>query len=228
MDERLARLQEDLKRVPGVTNARIVGDEDPTEIHIVASHDRSPKQLVRDVQSLAQAGFGLSIDHRIVSIVQLEEEADDRRIDLGNDPAPPPPPPPSASHRPLLERVVFATKGPSGWVKVALRWPDGEITEGAGAATGSREARARGAALATLNALEPQLAKVGASLEIDHVLVHRVGQHDAVVVRALFYDGSAAIPVVGSTIVQDDVATASVRATLHAINRKLQKLAVAS
>jgi hypothetical protein len=223
MDERLTRLEEDLTRVPGITSARIVGDESPTEIHIVATHARSPKQLVRDVQSLAQAGFGLSIDHRIVSVVQLKESSDgDRTINLDTDEAPPPPPS-ARSHRPLLERVVFATKGSSGWVKVALRWPDGEITEGAGAAAGSREARARGATVATLNALEPVLSSLGASLEIDHVLVHRIGQNDAVLVRAMFYDGSSSIPMVGSAVVQDDVATASVRAVLHAINRKLQR-----
>lgn len=233
MDEKLTRLERDLQRVPGITSARIVGEDAATEIHIVATRERSPKQLVRDVQSLAQAGFGLSIDHRIVSIVQLEggaagpesEEAEDRTIDLERDEAPPRME--SRSHRPLLDRVVFATKGTSGWVKVALRWPDGEVTEGAGAAGGSREARSRGAALATLNALEPVLSRMGASLEIDHALVHRIGQSDAVLVRALFYDGTSSIPVVGSAVVEDDVATAAVRALLHAVNRKIQRLAPA-
>ena len=221
MDQKLIRLEEDLRRVPGIQNARIVGDQGPTEIHIVANHDRSPKQLVRDVQSLAQAGFGLKIDHRIVSVVQLEEdEAPEATIDLDNDQEPPPPPP-ARSQRPLLERVVFASKGSSGWVKVALRWPDGEVTEGAGAATGSREARARGATLATLNALEPALTAKGASLEIDQVVVHRIGQTDAVLVRAVLYDGSGPVSLVGSAVVEDDVATAAVRALLHAINRKL-------
>lgn len=223
MDQKLIRLEEDLRRVPGIQSARIVGDQGPTEIHIVANHDRSPKQLVRDVQSLAQAGFGLKIDHRIVSVVQLEDDqAPDATIDLENDQGPPPPPPPPArSQRPLLERVVFASKGSAGWVKVALRWPDGEVTEGAGAATGSREARARGATLATLNALEPALIAKGTSLEIDQVVVHRIGQTDAVLVRAVLYDGSAPVPLVGSAVVEDDVATAAVRALLHAINRKL-------
>lgn len=224
MDEKLTRLEEDLRRVPGIKSARIVGNESPTEIHIVAGSGRSPKQLVRDVQSLAQAGFGVAIDHRIVSVVQLDEDAapdtENRTINLDKDDAPPPPPP--RSHRPLLERVVFATKGTSGWVKVALRWPDGQVTDGAGAAAGSREARARGATLATLNALEPVLTSMGASLEIDHVIVHRIGQSDAVLVRALFYDGATSTPVVGSAVVQDDVATAAVRSLLHAINRKLR------
>lgn len=222
MDEKLEALEADLRRVPGVRSARIVGEDAPTEIHIVAGRERSPKQLVRDVQSLAQAGFGVPIDHRIVSVVQLDEDTPaDRTIDLEADGHPAPPPEPPRSQRPLLERVVFATKGTSGWVKVALRWPDGEVTEGAGAAAGTREARARGATLATLNALEPHLSARGSSLEIDHVLVHRIGQTDAVLVRALLYDGTNAVPLVGSAVVHDDVATAAVRALLHAINRKL-------
>ena len=202
----VARLEEELLRVPGVRSARVVGDDAPTEIHIVATHERSPKQLVRDVQSLAAAGYGMPIDHRIVSIVQLDEE----------------PPPGAEDRRPVLERVIFASKGPSGWVKVGLRWPDGSETEGAGVAGATREARARGAAAALVKALEPVLGASGAGFEVDHVVVHRVGQNDSVVVRGVYYESGSSTPLVGSALVYDDVASAAVRALLHAINRKLR------
>src|SRR5687767_8200504 len=67
-------LEDGLKKIPGISGVKIVGSDEPTEIHVIASSGRSPKQLVRDVQSLAAAGFGFAIDHRIVSIVQIEEE----------------------------------------------------------------------------------------------------------------------------------------------------------
>lgn len=229
MREQLDRLEAELKKIAGVKNARIVGADAPEEIHIVASSARSPKQVVRDVQSLAAAGYGLPIDHRIVSVVQLEE-AD-------------PPPPPStikldapveepaavtagapARHedrRPVLERVVLGTRGTAGWVEVGLRWPDGTETDGSGNAGPSRETRARGAANALVKALQPILAERGTELELDQVLIHRMDSADSVFVRATFFDGGAAIPVVGSAIVYDDVASAAVRALLHAVNRKL-------
>ena len=212
MDETLNKLEEDLRRVPGVQSARIVGDDSPTEIHIVAGHERSPKQLVRDVQSLASAGFGISIDHRIVSVVQLDENP---TIDVAAAEKQ------AAAHRPVIERVVFATKANSGWVKVALRWPDGRETEGAGVASGTREARARGACAAVVDALLPVLEESGVGVEVDHVVVHRIGLTDSVLVRAVFYEQGNATPLVGSAVVYDDVATAAVRAFLHAINRKL-------
>lgn len=229
MREQLDRLEAELKRIAGVRNARIVGAESPEEIHIVASATRSPKQVVRDVQSLAAAGYDLPIDHRIVSVVQLDDT---------EPPAPPstikldgaaleerqPVPigaPEHTDRRPVLERVVLGTRGTGGWVEVGLKWPDGTETDGNGSAGPSRETRARGAAKALVKALEPVLSERGAELEIDQVIIHRMESADSVFVRATFFDRGNAIPVVGSALVHDDVASAAVRALLHAVNRKL-------
>jgi hypothetical protein len=117
---------------------------------------------------------------------------------------------------------VLASKGSSGWVKVTLRWPDGETTEGAGATTASREARARGATIALLRALEPALSKRSAKLDVEQVLIHRIGSGECVLVRGLYTEKGSNTPIVGSAVIHDDVASASVRALLHAINRKLE------
>ena len=229
MREQLDQLEAEVRKIAGVKNARIVGTEGPEEIHIVATASRSPKQVVRDVQSLAAAAYGLPIDHRIVSVVQLED----------SDPPPPPttikldspvpePEPVTVgapSHhddrRPVLDRVVLGSRGNTGWVEVSLKWPDGTETDGSGSAGASRETRARGAAKAVVKALEPVLHERGLEVELDQVLIHRMDSADSVFVRATVLDGSTAIPVVGSAIVHDDVASASVRALLHAVNRKL-------
>lgn len=220
-DTKLVQLEGDLQRVPGVRNARVVGVDSPSEIHIVATPERSPKQVVRDVQSLASAGFGLTIDHRIVSVVQL---ADDAEPDPEPERQAPTPEPRHEDERPVLEAVVLASKGSTGWVKVTLRWPGGETTEGAGATTATREARARGATIALLRALEPALAARGAKLDVEQVLIHRIGSGECVLVRGLYAEGGTNTAVVGSALIHDDVATAAVHALLHAINRKLQSL----
>lgn len=254
----LAKLEQDLLRVPGVRSARVIGTDVPSEIHIVTTSKRSPKQVVRDVQSLAAAGFGMPIDHRIVSVVQLddpppapvddiapakEDEATNKesretsvqtagddgslaevtKVDVtlgdvattnGNEH--------DDGHRLVLDRVVLASKGDAGWVKVGLKWPDGHVTEGAGVAGATRDARARGASTALLDALTPALAAMNAKVDIDHLLIHRVGSNDSVLVRAMFYERGASTPLVGSALVHDDVATAAVRAILQAVNRKLR------
>jgi hypothetical protein len=213
-EPKLIQLEEDLQRVPGVRNARVVGVDSPSEIHIVSTPDRSPKQVVRDVQSLASAGFGLTIDHRIVSVVQLSEDAEPEVPAAAKSPP--------GDERPLLESVVIASKGSSGWVKVRLRWPGGDTTEGAGATTATREARARGATIALLRALEPGLAARTAKLDVEQVLIHRIGSGECVLVRGLYAEAGTNTPIVGSALIHDDVATAAVHALLHAINRKLQ------
>lgn len=217
-DRRLEQLQVELLRIPGVRSARVVGDELPTEIHIIASPERTAKQLVRDVQSLAAAGFEMPIDHRIVSVVQLREviaEAPTERL------RPLPAGEGRAEGRPILERVVQADKGDQGWVKVALQWPDGTVTEGVGESGMSRNARARGGAAALLHALGPALGARGARLDVEHVACQRVGAADTVMVRATYYRSGASAPLVGIALVHDDAAGAAVRALLHALNRRL-------
>jgi hypothetical protein len=233
----LQRLQEELQRIPAVRSARVIGNDQPTEIHIVAGSERSAKQLVRDVQSLSAAGFGMTIDHRIVSVVQLEGddlipgessvEADEvtepaevaveepRVEDVGEA---------EPGERPMVERIVQANAGGGGWVKVALQWPGGEITEGVGVSGASREARARGAAAALLQALRPRLEPGGARVDVEHVVLHRMGQAETVVVRATYYGRQGASALVGVALLHDDAASATVRALLHALNRKLQEL----
>lgn len=261
----LSKLEQDLLRVPGVRSARVIGGDVPTEIHVVTTSKRSPKQVVRDVQSLAAAGFGIPIDHRIVSVVQLDDpppaqpetqpqaahdgeatvqpspqpqpapvstpdpaypepqpspvQEEDRTVRLDE---PEPVPAHTNGHRLILERVVLASKGDAGWVKVALRWPNGETTEGAGVAGSAREARARGASVAVLQALAPELDRMDAKIDVDHLFIHRVGSNDSVLVRAVFYERGSVTPLVGSALVHDDVATAAVRAILQAVNRKLR------
>lgn len=236
----LQRLQEELQRIPAVRSARVIGNDQPSEIHIVAGPERSAKQLVRDVQSLSAAGFGMTIDHRIVSVVQLEDEdltpdegstfveADvvtapaevatekEARVEDVGEAEP--------GERPMVERIVQASAGGGGWVKVALQWPGGEITEGVGVSGASREARARGAAAALLQALRPRLEPGGARVDVEHVVLHRMGQAETVVVRATYYGRQGASALVGVALLHDDAASATVRALLHALNRKLQEL----
>lgn len=226
-DPKLSRLEGELSRVPGVTGARVVGEEAPSEIHIVATAERPPKQIVRDVQSLCAASFGMPIDHRIVSVVRLDEQPEDEQPEDGQaeverpEQAKVPTPAHADGFRPAIERVVLATKGDTGWVKVALRWPDGTTSEGAGAAAPTREARARGATGALLKALEQILVAKGARIEIDHISVQRLDSSESVLIHLFYYEGSMRTALLGSAVIQDDIATAAVRAMLQALNRKL-------
>ena len=100
-------LQEKIGRIDGVEAARVVaGNGHIDEIHVLARRNKAPKQLVRDVQSLGAALFGVDIDRRVVSIVQLS----DADLDVGI--------------RPALVDVSETLEGSRTEVTVTLRWDD--------------------------------------------------------------------------------------------------------
>ena len=63
-----------LKQLPGVLNAEITNNDEGqlTEIHVLATSDRLPKQIVRDVQSALMAEYKAKVDYRIISVAQID------------------------------------------------------------------------------------------------------------------------------------------------------------
>jgi hypothetical protein len=62
-----------LSNLPGVISAKINTDQEGEviEVHILADHNRAPKQIVRDVESALVSGFNISVDHKRISVAQL-------------------------------------------------------------------------------------------------------------------------------------------------------------
>ena len=57
------------RRPRGAGRRRPVGR--PIEVHVLADPSKPAKQTVRDVRAVAQTVFGIELDHRIVSVAQL-------------------------------------------------------------------------------------------------------------------------------------------------------------
>jgi hypothetical protein len=213
----LVGFEQELSKIAGVRNVKVVGGARPSEIHVIAGSARSPKQIVRDVQSLAVAGFGVSIDHRIVSVVQIDDETVGSAP--SNDGAQIPIP-----GRPLIESARSDVEGDKRSIQVVLGWPEDVRTEGRAKSGTSRELQARAAMEATIEALAPILTVRSMRVEVEHAFLQAMGRDEAVVVRATVYEGDEVTPVTGAVLVEDEVAPAGVKALLHAINRKLRPL----
>lgn len=211
----LTAVESEICRLPSVQVARIVHDGDRlTEIHVVATPSKSPKQIVRDVQSIALATFGLEIDHRIVSVVQLGRNGDrgtsDPEFDLGGAAAP----------RASLSGVHFESAGLRARATVTL---DGSGKQVSGDAEGTiaSSARLRLVARAAVVALA-QLQPEAEAIDVDHAQVFRVGSQDVAVVTMVFAIPPAEYAVSGSAIVRaGDEGHAVARAVLDATNRRL-------
>ena len=73
MIELKSELDKLMSSLNGVLAARtVLNDLDEIiEIHILSDLSKSPKQLVRDIQSAIMAAFGLDIDYRLISVAQV-------------------------------------------------------------------------------------------------------------------------------------------------------------
>lgn len=198
-------LQEKISRIDGVEAARVVaGNGHIDEIHVLARRNKPPKQLVRDVQSLSQALFGLDIDRRIVSIVQLSDSDLDGGI------------------RPALVDVSETFEGSRSEVTVTLRWEDSLlIGKSSGAAASSM--RARQVAEATLEAIR-QSIHTSAAIAISSMDVPTLGSRQVAVAQVVLVTENKERTLIGSAFVEEDETRAVVRAVLDALNRLLPDL----
>lgn len=198
-------LQEKISRIEGVEAARVVaGNGHIDEIHVLARRNKAPKQLVRDVQSLSAALFGLDIDRRVVSVVQLADADLDGGI------------------RPALVDVSENLEGARAEVTVTLRWDDSLlIGKSSGAAASSM--RPRQVAEATLEAVK-QAIHATAAMAISSMDVPTLGSRQVAVAQVVLVTESDERMLIGSALVEDDDRRAVVRAVLDALNRLLPDL----
>lgn len=212
-DDELRELERELCRLPDVSAARIVSDAvgRPTEVHILAHTGKHAKQVVRDVQSVALASFGLELDRRIVSVVQLGGNGN------GEPTAPPTP-----GFRPVIQTINAETSDLRALVRVTLGLGDEQAL---GFAEGSvaSSVRHRLVAGATLDALR-QLAPSAEAVDVDSAQIVRVGQYDVAVVTVVFVAPPLEQVVSGSAIVRLNAEPDAVaRAVLDATNRRLPR-----
>ena len=205
----LTEVEREICRLPDVSVVRIVADETGrvTEVHVVAHEGKHPKQIVRDVQSVALASFGLELDRRVVSVVQLGSSSSNVN---------------GASEAPRLSiaGITAESTGLRSLVRVTLS-REGVDTVGFAEGSVATTARHRLVAHATIDALR-QLEPAAGSLDVDHAEITRVGSHDVAVVTIVFIDPPSEQVVAGAAIVHaQQEADAVARAVLDATNRRL-------
>jgi hypothetical protein len=205
-----------LCRIPHVTRAHVVPDERDSvlELHIVATPGKHPKQVVRDVQSLARAAFGLEVDRNVVSVVQLEDEQPVRPTPNGAAPA-------AADGRTLLAGMTLQSLQGASSVSVVL-------TRGDRRATGSTQRSStaiglhRMAAEATLSALVDLHPELPTS-DVDGVEVRPLGARTVALVSIAHKTPSSEDVLIGTATVRaSGELDAVARAVLDAVNRRLR------
>lgn len=196
-------LEETLARLPSVQAVRVAGDAGRVrEVHVLAVPDKAAKQVVRDVQTLAMARFGIDIDRRVISVVQIGPD-----LGAGDD-------------RPVIIGIHEIPEGARTTMAVTLGWHGDEH---AGTATGpaAPAARLRLVGEAALRAVEQIV--VDEALALDAVGAPSIGMRKVMVVVVVSTGPRGEEVAVGSALSHGDDADATVRAVLDALNRRINR-----
>jgi hypothetical protein len=214
----LPELEDSLRAIPGIRAASVVTGPDahPTEVHILASPGKPAKQVVRDVQSVAMAQFDLSIDHRIVSVVQIGDEAPLHAVT--DEPADEPDEVELTSPRPALTSITVHSRDGETEVTVALAI-GGHVYNGRATGPAHPTHRPRIVAKAALGALTELL---GIPAEVESAQLVEMGLREvALAVVSLQVPRLGEQVLCGSAMVRGDAEDAVARAVLAAVNRRL-------
>ena len=193
-----------IDKIDSVISSKVVSTEnDLLEVHILTNNVRSPKQIVRDVETAIYTIFDYKIDRKIISVAQIETEYDEKL------------------KRIKFEAITFTTSDNTTECSLTLTYEEQEYrVSQMGIKTLSNKRKI--VADTTIKVVEKILGQT-AIFDIQDVIVHTSGQITfiSVLVNMLIHGNEETM--VGSALVKNDVNEAIAKATLGAINRRVQK-----
>jgi hypothetical protein len=195
-----------INKIPGVISSRLVmEDQIITELHILSNFSRTPKQIIRDIQSALMAGYDMELDHKVISVAQIEDGRVSKR-----------------SFRLKLKHIDLSMEDNRLTTTVQLTKGGKEYT-GASSGGSSVQNRYRLVAEATLTAVNDFLG-IDPIFILSDVLVLTTASGKAFTVVITDISGTGEQSLIGSAMVQQDEHQAVVKAALDAVNRRLDKL----
>ncbi|OFX13592.1 MAG: hypothetical protein A2Z18_07340 [Armatimonadetes bacterium RBG_16_58_9] len=172
------------------------------EIHVLTGSSRSPKQVVRDVESALMARLHVSVDHKIISIAQVDDGSaryDQTRLKFSD--------------------VSISLNGTGTEFTVRLS-KDSQTYAGTATGFSSRSAQMKCIATATLRAIE-DCGRNGVQLTLDDVSEVSVGDRKVALVLVSMVGDRGDDVLTGSAVIKQDLWKGVVNATLDAVNRRL-------
>jgi hypothetical protein len=199
-----ASLKSMIAKIDGVINVKLINENDViTEVHILANNLRAPKQIVRDIESSLLAAFDYRIDRKIISIAQIQTEDSE------------------AIRRVRYSGIDLKTEGNALECTVRLLHDGEEFGEQiSGIKTAAN--RKKIVADAAVRTIEKILGQAFL-FNIEDVIINTIKDITYVVVLVNMVLNENEQTMVGSAIVKHDVNEAIAKATLDAVNRRIQR-----
>lgn len=174
------------------------------EIHVLADGSRSPKQVVRDIESAVLVKLGITLDHKRISVAQLG--ADEKTLPLNN-------------LRLRLLRIGYSNSGGESTVSISVTL-DEEVFEASASGPGLNQNRLRLTARATLTAIEQYLGVENLFVLSDIKKIH-IANQEAIIAAISFFRNSREEILLGAVLNTGDDLDGAAKAILDAINRRL-------
>lgn len=206
-----------INKLPGVISSDVVLEGDNIcEVHILSDASRMPKQVVRDVQSIFHARFHVSIDHKIISIAQIDiPSAKSSVASYASDPLTS-----SLFHqgRLAIEEIDIFKRQVETEIKIVLSSRDSHFVS-AESCSNDKTDYYRTLVQATLGAVAQAIGNNSCFTVLDVRLSEIANEPAVLVCVSCSFDSGKSKRFCGSAFVTDDRETAVVKATLDAINR---------
>ena len=207
-----------LRDVPGVADADVEPDSDGgmglLRLGLEAGVDEVA--VATSVGRLLRERFGLGVDAERVQIV---EDAEVHPPTVSSDIEVPEQ---RVAGRPAISRMHLVSSGLDVTATVTLT-SDGRSSAGEARGSASQSGVQRAVASATLRAVE-HLAGDIARFELDHLEINQLGADRMVIVALTMLSARGTERLTGAATVREDVRQAVIRATLDALNRRLETL----
>ncbi|NLM47091.1 MAG: hypothetical protein GX200_09875 [Firmicutes bacterium] len=193
-----------IKQIRDVISVNIVMGEDKKieEIHVLAEENRNAKQLVRDIETLLRVEYGIELDHKKISIVQLQKGQNITR-----------------DKRVKINAISYSLQGNQLEAIVELASAK-KTCQGRSVGINSRRNNLRLFAEATLEAVNGFLED-GITLTLEDVAPFSLGSKNIMTTAVTLLREGVEEYLIGSAVIKQDEREAVVRATLGAINRRV-------
>jgi hypothetical protein len=215
---RAAEIAAALRALPGVADADVEADDEGglgvLRLGLIPGVDEV--RVATDVGRLLREQFGLGVDAERVQLVEDAEAEPPIEVET------PPNGDSAYRKRPTIQRMHLVSSGLDVTATVTLSY-GGELGQGEATGTATQSGVQRAVALATLRSVE-QLLAIPTRFELEHIEIAPMGRERTVVVALTMLGRGGSERLTGAAAVREDVRQAVIRATLDALNRRLEPL----
>lgn len=200
-------IEDAISCIDGIINVKIVGEgSNITEIHVLSNRSKGPKLLVRDIETLIKARFGIEIDHKKISVVSFDlEEPHETAVTY---------------ERPILWGVGWKKTGENFQADVEIKLVDKIYRSSLTSKAWDQRERCSLIAQAVIDCMNQIVATPLFCLR--GVTVHNYCEFDVAVCLVDYRNfGKTEGTLIGTALLRDEIYETVARSALDAVNRKV-------